>query len=120
MRKIGILSLATLFMAGVAVAGEMTQHEENVKEKTTHSTTVQDHADQTGTQGHKSTTVEKKQKTTTSDDMGDDTTTREKVKVEKKSSHTTTSDGSDGNTPGSTREYHQSETHHQDTTVEKK
>jgi hypothetical protein len=119
MRKVGILSIAMVFMAGVAVAGEVKQHEENVKEKTTHSTTVQDNADQSGTQGHKSTTVEKKQKTTTSDDMGDDTKTRKKVKVEKKSSHTTTSDDSDGK-PGSTHEYHQSETHHQDTTVEKK
>ncbi len=120
MKKLGIFSIATLFMAGVAVAGDVTQHEEKVKEKTTHSTTVQDNADHIGAQEHKSMTVEKKQKTTTSNDMGDDTKQQRKVKVEKKSSHTTTSDDSDGKTPGSTHEYHQSETHHQDTTVEKK
>lgn len=120
MKKLGIFSIATLFMAGVAFAGDVTQHEENVKEKTTHSTTVQDDADQTGTQEHKSTTVERKQKTTTSADMGNGTKKHRKVKVEKKSSYTTTSDDSDAKTPGSTHEYHQSETHHQDTTVEKK
>jgi cytoskeletal protein RodZ len=120
MRKIEIFSIAILFMAGVAVAGDVTQSEEHSKESTMHSTTMQGNADQTGEMRNKSTTVEKRRQTTTSDDMDGDTTTHENVEMEKKHSQTTTSDGSDGNTPGSTREYHQSETHHQDTTVENK
>jgi hypothetical protein len=116
MKKVAILSIATVLMAGVAVAGENVK----VKEKTTHSTTVQENVDQTGTQRDENTTVEKKQQTTTSDDRDGNTTTRKKVKVEKKHSRTTT-DGSDGNTPDSAQEYHhQSETHHSTKEVEKK
>src|SRR5581483_45734 len=122
MKKFGMLSMAILLTAGVAVADEsMTQSESNVKEKTSQSTTtVQGNADQRGEMRHDSTTVEKRRQTTTSDDMGEDATTREKIEVEKKHSKTTT-DSSDEGTPGSTQEYHQqSETHqHSTTEVEK-
>jgi len=39
MRKVGIISAAALLLASVAVAGEkVTQNENNVQEKTVHST----------------------------------------------------------------------------------
>jgi len=47
MRKIWMFNIAILLIAGVAVAGEdMTQSETNVKEKTSHSTTMQEGANQ--------------------------------------------------------------------------
>jgi Tfp pilus assembly major pilin PilA len=122
MKKVAVLSSAILLIAGVAVAGEMTQSEQKVKEKSSYSTTVQEDANQAKEKEHKSTTVEKQRQTTTSDDMTGDTTTRQ-VEVEKKRSQTTTSEDTDSVAPGATQEYrHQSETHHQHTTkeVEKK
>jgi hypothetical protein len=123
MRKIWILHIAILLMAGVAVAGEdMTRSETNVKEKTSHSTTLQEGAHQ-AQKKHESTTVEKQRQTTTADDMDGDTTTREKVEVEKNRSKTTTSEDTDSPSLGAAQEYYQrSETHHQHTTeeVEKK
>ena len=121
MRKVEILSIAILLMAGVAVAGEdVTQSEKNIKENTTHSTTVQENVDQTGQKRHKRTTVKKQRETTTSDNTGADPTTRKRMEVEKKSSTTTTSEGTDADdSPGAVREYHQqSETHHEHTTKE--
>ena len=119
MRKIWILNIAILLMAGVAFAGEdMTQSETSVKEKTSHSTTVQEDADQ-AQRKHESTTVEKQHQATTSDNMDEDATTQEKVEMEKKHSTTTTSEDTDSLSPGSVQEYrHQSETHHQHTTKE--
>jgi len=123
MRKIWILNIAFLLMAGVAIAGEdMMQSETNVKEKTSHSTTVQEGANQ-AQKKYESTTVEKQHQATTSDDMDGDTTTQEKVEVEKNRSKTTTSEDTDSPSLGVGQEYHQrSEMHHQHTTkeVEKK
>ena len=122
MRKFGILSLAFLLTAGVAVAGEsMMQSEKSVKEKTTQSTTnLQDNTDVTGEVQHKSTTVEK-QRQTTSDDMDGNVSASEKIEIEKRRSKTTT-ESSDVGIPESTQEYRQqSETHHHSSTeVEKK
>lgn len=117
MRKIWILNIAILLMAGVAVAGEdMMQSETNVKEKTSHSATMQEGTNQAQKE-HESTTVEK-QREATSDDMNGDEATQEKVEVEKKHS-TTKTEGIDPSSPGSTQEYrHQSETHHQKSTKE--
>jgi hypothetical protein len=95
MRKFGILSLAFLLTAGVAVAGEnMMQSEKSIKEKTTQST---------------------------SDDMDANVTSSEKVEMEKRRSKTTTESG-DVSIPESTQEYRQqSETHHHSSTeIEKK
>jgi len=119
MKKIWILNIAILLMAGVAVAGEdMMQSETNVKEKTSHSTTVQEGANQ-AQKTHESTTVEKQHQATTSDNIDEDATTQEKVEMEKKRSKTTTSEDTDSLSPGATQEYrHQSETHHQHTTKE--
>jgi hypothetical protein len=122
MRKFGILSLAFLLSAGVAVAGEnMMQSEKSIKEKTTQSTTsMQDNMDPSEPVRHESTTVEK-QRQTTSDDMDGNLTASEKVEMEKRRSKTTT-ESSDDSIPGSTQEYRQqSETHHHSSTeVEKK
>jgi hypothetical protein len=122
MRKFGILSLAFLLSAGVAVAGEnMMQSEKSIKEKTTQSTTnLQDNMDPSEAVRHESTTVEK-QRQTTSDDMDGNLTASEKVEMEKRRSKTTT-ESSDESIPGSTQEYRQqSETHHHSSTeVEKK
>jgi cytoskeletal protein RodZ len=119
MKKIWILNIAILLMAGVAVAGEdMMQNETNVKEKTSHSTTVQEGANQAQKE-YESTTVEQQREATTSDDMDGDKTTQEKVEVEKKHSQTKTSEDIDPSSPGTAQEYsHKSETHHEHTTKE--
>jgi cytoskeletal protein RodZ len=119
MRKIWILNIGMLLMAGVAVAGEdMIQSETKVKEKTSHSATVQEDGNQ-AQKDHESTTVEKQHQATTSEDMDGDTTTRDKIETENKHSQTTTLEDTDSSSPGSEQEYrHQSETHHQHTTKE--
>jgi len=111
MKKIWILNIALLLMAGVAVAGEdMMQSETNVKEKTSHSATMQEGANQ-AQKTHESTTVEKQRQDTTSDDMSGDVTTQEKVEVEKKHSKTKTSEDMNPSSSGSAQEYrHHSET----------
>ncbi len=120
MRKVVIGSMAILLMTGMAFAGEsMMQSEKNVKEKSVHSTTVQENAGPVGETNHNSTIVEKRRQTTTSDDMDGDTTTREKVEVENHRSKTTTQSNDQGS-PSSTRQGYQqkSETYHQKTTKE--
>jgi hypothetical protein len=119
MIKVLIGSIALLLMTGMAFADDsVTQSERNVKEKTIHSTTVQENADPTGETSHNSTSVEKRRQTTTSGDLDGDTTTREKVEVENHRSKTTTQSNGEVS-PQSTQEYHQqSETYHQHTTKE--
>jgi len=119
MKKIWILNIAILLMAGVAVAGEdMMQSETQVKEKTSHSATMQEGTNQAQKE-HESTTVEKQHQTTTSDDMDGDKTTQEKVEVEKEHSKTKTSEDIDPSSLGTEQEYsHKSETHHEHTTKE--
>lgn len=119
MRKVGIVSVAVLFLASVAVAGEkVTQSENTVQEKTVQSTTMQKEADQPGMKQSQGTTVEKQQETTTSDQMGDEITNK-RVEVEKKSSTTNTAEGTEAHSPRAVQEYHQqSETHHQGSTTE--
>ena len=119
MRKIWILNIAFLLMAGVAFAGEdMTRSETRVQEKTSHSAAVQEDGNQ-AQKNHESTAVEKQRQTTTSDEIDGDESTREKVEMEKKHSQTTTSEDTDSPSLGSEQEYrHQSETHHQHTTKE--
>lgn len=120
MKKVAMLSSAFLLIAGVAVAGEVTQTEKKVQKEKIYSNTMQDEADHTRANKHESTTVEKRQQTTTENDMNGDTTTRE-VEVEKKRSQTTTSDDTDSVSPGSTQGHSQkTETYHQHTTKEVK
>lgn len=120
MKKHLILSGAILLLAGVAGAGEtVTQSEQNIKEKTTHSTTVQENAAQPPERTYKSTTVEKHQQTTR-DNADGLTTTQEKMEVKKERSINNNETGNE-NPVGSTQEYqHHSETHeHQRKIIER-
>jgi len=114
MRKILVINIALLLVAGVAFANEdMMRSETKAKEKTSHSTTMQEDGNQAQSK-HEDTTVEKQRQSTTSDDMGGSSTDREKVEIEKKHSQTTTSEETGSPSVGSEQEYrHQSETHHQ-------
>lgn len=120
MKKFSLLSAALLLTASVALAGEtVTQSENQMKEKTVRSTTVQDDIDQPAMEQHQSTTLEKKRETTTSNAPGDDPTLRTRTGVEQRRSETSTSETTESRSPGPVQEYsHQSETHHQHTTTE--
>jgi hypothetical protein len=120
MRKVGIISSAALLLTSVAIAGEnVTQNENNVQEKTVHSTTMQKDANQPGMKQSQSTTVEKQRETATSGQMGDEITNKRLEEMEKKSSATSTSEETKAHSPGAVQEHHQhSETHHQHSTTE--
>lgn len=121
MKKIGMFSVAALFLASGAVAGdEVTQSESRVKEHITRSTTMQGDATQPGTQRSHSSTVEKQQKTTTSaaDERGEAMTDK-RVDVQEESTTSSTTEGTGTNATGSGQQHQQhSETHHQHSTTE--